>query len=185
MERAKKKLKLVVPVTLAVIFVLLFLNFGNVTESLLVMTTIPLSTVGGLFFLDWLGYNLSVAVGVGFIALAGVAAEIGVLILLYIDQAVEKRTEEGKWETPEDVRAAVLAGVTERIRPIMMTVFAITGGLLPIMTGSGAGSQVMQRIAAPMVGGMISVTLLSLLALPAIYCLILEAQQKKKRRKRR
>ena len=179
MERAKKKLKLVVPVTLGVIFVLLFLNFGNVTESLLVMITIPLSTVGGLFFLDWLGYNLSVAVGVGFIALAGVAAEIGVLILLYIDQAVEKRTEEGKWETPEDVRAAVLAGVTERIRPIMMTVFAITGGLLPIMTGSGAGSQVMQRIAAPMVGGMLSVTILSLLALPAIYCLILEAQQKK------
>lgn len=174
MERAKKKLQVVVPVTLAIIFVLLFLNFKNVTESVLVMATIPLSAVGGIIFLYMLGYNLSVAVGVGFIALAGVAAEIGVLILLYIDQAVEKSKKAGKWNTASDVRAAVLAGVSERIRPIMMTVCAIIGGLLPIMIGAGTGAQVMKRIAAPMVGGMISVTVLSLIAIPALYCLILE-----------
>ncbi|MGK7346686.1 MAG: efflux RND transporter permease subunit [Candidatus Nitrospinota bacterium M3_3B_026] len=176
MQRAKKRLALVVPVTLGVIFVLLFMNFKNATESLLVMLTVPLSAVGGLFLIDWLGYNMSVAVGIGFIALAGVAAEIGVLILLYIDHAVEKRKNEGRWETVADVRAAVLEGVSERARPIMMTVFAIVGGLAPIMYGEGTGADVMKRIAAPMVGGMVSVTIFSMVALPALYCLILETR---------
>ena len=174
MERVKEKLKLIIPVTIGVIFLLLYLYFTRVTESLLVLLTVPLSTVGGALLLDYLGYNLSVAVGVGFIALMGVAAEIGILILVYINQAVERRQSEGNWSNTADVRSAVLEGVSGRVRPIMMTLFAIVGGLAPLMYGHGAGSQVMQRIATPMIGGMISVTLLSLIALPVIYCYILE-----------
>jgi Cu(I)/Ag(I) efflux system membrane protein CusA/SilA len=179
MERAKERLKIVVPLTLGIIFMLLYFNFGNVTESLLVMLTAPLSAVGGLYFIYYLGYNMSVAVGVGFIALMGVAAEIGVLILIFIDHAMERRKKEGTWNTVEDVRAAVLEGVSERIRPKMMTSAAILGGLAPIMFGEGTGSEVMTRIAAPMVGGIISVSFLALIALPALYCLILEIRLKR------
>jgi len=142
------------------------------------MVTVPLSAIGGLFLLDHLGYDMSVAAGVGFIALAGVAVEIGVLILIYIDHAIEQRKAEGLWNSVTDVRAAVLEGVSERIRPIMMTVSAILGGLAPIMYGAGTGAEVMKRIATPMVGGMISVTALSLVALPAIYCAILEIRMR-------
>jgi Cu(I)/Ag(I) efflux system membrane protein CusA/SilA len=179
MERAKERLKLVVPLTLGIIFMLLYFNFGNVTESLLVMLTAPLSAVGGLYFIYYLGYNLSVAVGVGFIALMGVAAEIGVLMLIFIDHAMERRKKDGMWNTVEDVRAAVLEGVSERIRPKMMTSAAILGGLAPIMFGDGTGSEALTRIAAPMVGGIISVSFLALIALPALYCLILEFRLKR------
>ena len=183
MQRVQEKLKLVVPVTIGIIFVLLYLNFGNITESLIVLLTIPLSTIGGLFFIDYLGYDFSVAVGVGFIALAGVASEIGVLILLYIDHAVEKRKKENSWASVADVRSAVLEGVSERVRPIMMTVAAIVGGLAPIMYGHGTGAQVMRRIAAPMIGGMTSVTILSLVALPVVYCFVLELRFMRDKRK--
>ncbi|MBI5815268.1 MAG: efflux RND transporter permease subunit [Nitrospinae bacterium] len=179
MERAKERLKVVAPVTLAIIFVLLFLNFRNVTESLLVMLTVPLSAVGGLFFIWMLGYNMSVAVGVGFISLAGVAAEIGVLMLIFIDHSVERRKREGTWKSVADARAAALEGVSERIRPKMMTSAAILGGLAPIMFGEGTGAEVMKRIAAPMVGGIISVSFLALIVLPAIYCYILEWRVKR------
>jgi len=179
MERAKERLKIVVPLTLGIIFMLLYFNFGNVTESLLVMLTAPLSAVGGLYFIYYLGYNLSVAVGVGFIALMGVAAEIGVLMLIFIDHAMERRKKDGEWNTVEDVRAAVLEGVSERIRPKMMTSAAILGGLAPIMFGDGTGSEALTRIAAPMVGGIISVSFLALIALPALYCLILEFRLKR------
>ncbi|MBI4667052.1 MAG: efflux RND transporter permease subunit [Nitrospinae bacterium] len=180
MERAKERLKIVVPVTLMIIFVLLYLNFGNFTESALVMLTAPLSAAVGLFFIWSLGYNLSVAVGVGFIALMGVAAEIGVLMLIFIDHAMEKRKSEGQWRSVEDVREAVLDGVSERIRPKMMTAAAILGGLAPIMFGSGTGSEIMKRIAAPMVGGMIGISFLALLVLPALYCWILERRMLRK-----
>jgi Cu(I)/Ag(I) efflux system membrane protein CusA/SilA len=179
MERAKERLKLVVPLTLGIIFMLLYFNFGNVTESLLVMLTAPLSAVGGLYFIYYLGYNLSVAVGVGFIALMGVAAEIGVLMLIFIDHAMERRKKDGTWNTVEDVRSAVLEGVSERIRPKMMTSVAILGGLAPIMFGDGTGSETLRRIAAPMVGGIISVSFLALIALPALYCWILEFRLKR------
>ncbi len=174
MERVKERLKLIIPITIGVIFLLLYLYFRRVTESLLVLLTVPLSTVGGALLLDYLGYNLSVAVGVGFIALMGVAVEIGILILVYINQAIERRKADGQWSSVADIHDAVLEGVAGRVRPIMMTVFAIVGGLAPLMYGHGAGSQVMQRIATPMIGGMISVTMLSLIALPVIYCAILE-----------
>jgi Cu(I)/Ag(I) efflux system membrane protein CusA/SilA len=178
MERVKAKLTLVIPITLGIIFLLLYIYFMSITKSLLVMLTVPLSMIGGLFFIDYLGFNFSVAIGVGFIALVGVAAEIGVLIITYIDHAIDKRIEDDKWSSVADVRAAVLEGVSERVRAIMMTVFAIVGGLAPIMYGHGTGAQVMQRIAAPMIGGMISVTILSLVALPTIYCLILELKMR-------
>ncbi len=185
MERAKKKLKVVVPVTFGIIFILLYMNFRRFTETLLVMLTAPLSAIGGIFFIDYFDYNMSVAVGVGFIALAGVATEIGVLILIYIDHEMIKRKEKGSLTSITDIRKAVLEGVSERVRPIMMTVCAIIGGLTPIMFGDGTGADVMRRIAAPMIGGMISVTVLSLIALPAIYCLILELRFKWEKRSRR
>jgi Cu(I)/Ag(I) efflux system membrane protein CusA/SilA len=178
MERARERLKIVVPLTLGIIFMLLYFNFGNVTESLLVLLTAPLSAVGGLYFIYYLGYNFSVAVGVGFIALMGVAAEIGVLVLIFIDHAMERRKKDGEWNTVDDVRSAVLEGVSERIRPKMMTSAAILGGLAPIMFGDGTGSEALTRIAAPMVGGIISVSFLALIALPALYCMILEFRLK-------
>lgn len=162
MERAKERLKLVVPLTLAIIFLLLYLNFKNVTESLIVMLSLPFSLIGGVWLLYLLGYNLSVAAGVGFIALGGVAAEIGVIMIVYLNMA----EREGR-----SLSEAVIDGATKRIRPIMMTVFAIIGGLLPIMWGGGAGSQVMKRIAAPMIGGMVTATILTLIVIPVIYAL--------------
>ena len=175
MERAQAKMKIVVPITLLIIFLLLYLNFMRVTETLIVMLSVPFATVGGVWLLWSLGYNLSVAATVGFIALSGVAAEIGVIMLIYIDHAYqalkEKREACGEPFSVADLHEAVTQGALLRVRPIMMTVFAITAGLLPIMWGSGTGSEVMRRIAAPMVGGMISVTFLSLIVIPVLYAL--------------
>jgi Cu(I)/Ag(I) efflux system membrane protein CusA/SilA len=163
-------------VTLLIIFVLLWLNFRRVTESLVVMLSVPFALVGGVWLLFALGYNLSVAVAVGFIALAGVAAETGVVMLIYLEHAWEaaqaRRTAAGQVPTLADLRAAVIEGAVERVRPKMMTVVAIMAGLLPIMWSTGAGSEVMRRIAAPMVGGMVSSTVLTLLVIPAIYLLV-------------
>lgn len=173
MQRAQARLSLVVPVTLAIIILLLFLNFKRIIPVLLILGTLPLSLVGGLWLLDLLGYNMSVAVGVGFIALAGVAVEIGVIMIVYLEQALRKRHEiaasEGRALTREDLREAVVEGALMRVRPIMMTVAVIIAGLLPIMLGSGTGSEVMRRIAAPMVGGMTSATVLTLLVIPAAF----------------
>ncbi len=169
MERAQQRLRFVIPLTLLIIFVLLFLNFRNVTESLIVMLSLPFALVGGIWFLYVLGYNFSVAVGVGFIALAGVAAETGVVMLIYLDHAYEARRLRGEMRGPRDLYQAVIEGAVERVRPKLMTVTAIMAGLLPILWGHGTGSQVMKRIAAPMVGGMITSTLLTLMVIPAIY----------------
>jgi len=178
MERAKKRLKLVVPFTLMLIFLLLYFNFKNLYEPLIVMLTIPFALVGGIWLIYFLGYNISVAIVVGFIALAGVASEIGVLVLSFIDQEIEKRKQTAGKFSREDILDAVHTGTSERVRPVIMTATAITVGLLPIMWGGGTGSQVMQRIAAPMVGGMITTTLLCLLVLPVIYGIFLQFRQK-------
>ncbi|WP_417490313.1 efflux RND transporter permease subunit [Maricaulis sp.] len=173
MERAKAKLAVVVPVTLVIIVLLLFLNFRRLIPVLLIIGTLPLALVGGIWLLDLLGYNMSVAVGVGFIALAGVSVEIGVLMILYLEHALADRrklaADEGRELRPDDLTAAVTEGALLRVRPIMMTVAVIIAGLLPIMLGSGTGSEVMRRIAAPMVGGMISATVLTLLVIPAAF----------------
>ncbi|MEW6415950.1 MAG: efflux RND transporter permease subunit [Pseudomonadota bacterium] len=176
MQRAIERLKLVVPLTLFVIFVLLYLNFKRLTETLIVMLSVPFALVGGVWLMWALGYNLSVAVAVGFIALAGVAAETGVVMLIYLDHAWARiraeREAEGSRPGAADLYAAVMEGAVERVRPKMMTVVAIMAGLLPIMWSTGAGSEVMRRIAAPMVGGMISSTILTLAVIPAIYALV-------------
>ncbi|MFQ5428480.1 MAG: efflux RND transporter permease subunit [Thermodesulfobacteriota bacterium] len=169
MQRAKERLKVVVPLTLLIIFFLLYLNFKKAGESLIVMLTLPFALIGGVWTLYILGYNMSVAVGVGFIALAGVSAEIGVIMIIYLNMACKERYLKGALNSRADLNEAVMEGASRRIRPIMMTVFAIIGGLLPIMWGGGTGSAVMKRIAAPMVGGMISATVLTLLVIPAIY----------------
>jgi Cu(I)/Ag(I) efflux system membrane protein CusA/SilA len=178
MERAKQKLKVVVPLTLLTIFLLLYLNFRRLTETLIVMLSVPFSLVGGVWLMWMLDYNISVAVAVGFIALAGVAAETGVVMLIYLDHAWEeiraKRAAKGGKAGVADLYEAVMEGAVERVRPKMMTVVAIMAGLLPIMWGSGTGSEVMRRIAAPMVGGMISSTILTLIVIPAIYALTKE-----------
>lgn len=172
MERAYAKLKLIVPLTLAIIFMLLYFNFGNLTETLIVMLSLPFSLVGGVWLMYLLGYNMSVAVAVGFIALAGVAAETGVVMLIYLDHAYKERWGRGQMNTMSDLYDAVIEGAVERVRPKMMTVVAIMAGLLPIMWGNGSGSEVMRRIAAPMIGGMITSTLLTLIVIPAIYVLL-------------
>jgi Cu(I)/Ag(I) efflux system membrane protein CusA/SilA len=176
LERAKARLMVVVPLTILIIFLLLYLNFRRITETLIVMLSVPFALVGGFWLMWWLDFNFSVAAAVGFIALAGVAAETGVVMLIYLDQALkERRTEcerEGRPFTREDLHAAVMSGAVERVRPKMMTVAAITAGLLPIMWSHGTGSEVMQRIAVPMIGGMVSSTLLTLIVIPAIYALI-------------
>jgi copper/silver efflux system protein len=165
----------VVPVTVLIIFLLLYLNFRRATETLIVMLSVPFALVGGIWLMWWLGFNLSVAVAVGFIALAGVAAETGVVMLIYLDTALSKlRTErgaEGHPFTPDDLYLAIMNGSVERVRPKMMTVAAIMGGLLPIMWSHGTGAEVMQRIAVPMIGGMVSSTLLTLIVIPAIYAM--------------
>jgi Cu(I)/Ag(I) efflux system membrane protein CusA/SilA len=176
LERAAAKLKIVVPATLMLIFVLLYLNFGRIAETLIVMLSLPFALVGGLWLVWWMGFNLSVAVAVGFIALAGVAAETGVVMLIYLDQALAERrarcAAEGRAFTSDDLRAAIMAGAVERVRPKMMTVTAIVAGLLPILWNEGTGSEVMQRIAVPMIGGMASSTVLTLLVIPALYGLV-------------
>lgn len=176
MERAIEKMKIVIPVTLLSIFLLLYLNFKRLTETLIVMLSVPFALVGGIWLMWLLDYNLSVAVVVGFIALAGVAAETGVIMLIYLDHAWEavKATCRAAGRAPnvDDLYSAVMEGAVERVRPKMMTVVAIMAGLLPILWGTGTGSEVMSRIAAPMVGGMISSTVLTLAVIPAIYALV-------------
>jgi Cu(I)/Ag(I) efflux system membrane protein CusA/SilA len=171
MQRVREKLKLVVPLTLGIILLLLYLNFRSVPHSLIVMLSLPFALVGGVWSIWALGYNTSVAVWVGFIALAGVAAETGVVMLIYLDEAYRQRRESGQMHGPDDVAAAVLEGAVERLRPKMMTVVAIMAGLAPILWGGGTGADVMKRIAAPMVGGMITSTALTLVVIPAIYFL--------------
>jgi Cu(I)/Ag(I) efflux system membrane protein CusA/SilA len=176
MQRAAAKMRIVIPVTLAIIFLLLYLNFHRVTESLIVMLSVPFALIGGIWLMWLLEYNVSVAVAVGFIALAGVAAETGVVMLIYLDHALQSRARqrqaEGKALDARDIREAVIEGAVERVRPKMMTVVAIMAGLLPIMWSTGTGSEVMRRIAAPMVGGMVSSTVLTLVVIPALYALI-------------
>jgi Cu(I)/Ag(I) efflux system membrane protein CusA/SilA len=178
MERATERMKIVIPVTLLTIFLLLYLNFRRLTETLIVMLSVPFSLVGGVWLMWALGYNLSVAVAVGFIALAGVAAETGVVMLIYLDHAWQQvRGQcalEGRRPGVADLYHAIMEGAVERVRPKMMTVVAIMAGLLPIMWGTGTGSEVMSRIAAPMVGGMLSSTVLTLGVIPAIYALVKE-----------
>lgn len=175
MLRAKEKLTYVVPLTLAIIVVLLYMNFRRFAEVAIIMGTLPLAMIGSIWLMYLLGYNFSVAVGVGFIALAGVAVEIGVIMLVYLNQAyVQMQSEcEARGVAPrlETLHHAVLHGAGLRVRPVMMTASAIILGLLPIMFGSGTGSEVMSRIAAPMVGGMLSAVLLTLLVVPAVYYL--------------
>jgi len=171
--RARKQLATVLPVTLGIIVLLLYLNFRRFTEVLIIMGTLPLALVGGYWLLYLLEYNMSVAVGVGFIALAGVAVEIGVIMLVYLNQALQHHEASARLEqralTAGDIRSAVIDGALLRVRPVMMTVAAIIVGLLPIMLGSGTGSEVMRRIAAPMVGGMVSATFLTLIVVPAVF----------------
>jgi Cu(I)/Ag(I) efflux system membrane protein CusA/SilA len=179
MERAATRLKIVVPLTLMIIFLLLYFNFQNLTAPLVVMLSIPFALIGGIWLVYLLGFNLSVAVAVGFIALAGVAAEIGVLVLTFIDQELTRMRQKHGALSAVQIRQAVHTGTSERVRPIAMTATAIIAGLLPIMWGSGTGSEVMQRIAAPMVGGMVTTTVLCLLVLPVIYGLVLQWQEKR------
>ncbi|HYD95917.1 MAG TPA: efflux RND transporter permease subunit [Noviherbaspirillum sp.] len=183
MERAVDKMKVVVPLTLLIIFLLLYLNFRRLTETLIVMLSVPFALVGGVWLMWLLGYNMSVAVAVGFIALAGVAAETGVVMLIYLDHAwtesKRKCAAAGRAPDAADLYEAVMEGAVERVRPKMMTVVAIMAGLLPILWSTGAGSEVMSRIAAPMVGGMISSTVLTLGVIPALYALVMQWRLKR------
>ncbi|MEO8383826.1 MAG: efflux RND transporter permease subunit [Betaproteobacteria bacterium] len=182
MQRASERLKIVVPLTLVIIFFLLYLNFRRMTETLIVMLSVPFALVGGVWLMWLLKYNVSVAVAVGFIALAGVAAQTGVVMLIYLDHALAEVIAECERDhrrpTLADLYGAIMHGAVERVRPKMMTVVAIMAGLLPIMWGTGTGSEVMRRIAAPMVGGMISSTLLTLLVIPALYAIVKQRQLK-------
>jgi Cu(I)/Ag(I) efflux system membrane protein CusA/SilA len=166
----------VVPLTLLIVFLLLYLNFRRLTETLIVMLSLPFALVGGVWLLWWMGFNMSVAVSVGFIALAGVAAETGVIMLVYLDHALDEvRADCAREERPltrADLRRAIMVGAVERVRPKMMTVVAIMAGLLPILWSTGSGSEVMQRIAVPMIGGMVSSTVLTLVVIPAVYALV-------------
>ena len=176
LQRAAARLKIVVPVTLTIIFLLLYLNFRAMTETLIVMLSLPFALVGGIWMMWWLGFNLSVAVAVGFIALAGVAAETGVVMLIYLDHALAemkaRRSAKRRPLTRRDLHDAIMVGAVERVRPKMMTVVAIMAGLLPIMWSTGTGSEIMQRIAVPMIGGMTSSTLLTLIVIPAIFAIV-------------
>ncbi len=176
LQRAKARLSIVVPLTLALIFLLLYLNFGRLTETMIVMLSLPFALVGGIWLMWWLGFNASVAVAVGFIALAGVAAETGVIMLIYLDQALREQKEscerEGRRFGRADLNRAIMVGAVERVRPKMMTVVAIMAGLVPILWSRGTGSEITQRIAVPMIGGMVSSTLLTLIVIPAVYGLV-------------
>jgi copper/silver efflux system protein len=165
MQRAKERLAWIVPLTLAIILVLLYLSFRNFTQALLVMVAVPLSLVGGFWLVYLLGYELSVAVAVGFLALAGLAAEFGVVMMVYLDEAVKRNRP----ATLQELRAAIIEGAVLRVRPKAMTAAVIIAGLLPIMLGSGTGSEVMRRIAAPLVGGMVTAPLVSMFLIPLLY----------------
>jgi len=179
LERATAKLRIVVPATLLIIFILLYLTFRRFGDAFLIMATLPLALVGGFWLLFLLGYHMSIAAAVGFIALAGVASEIGVVMLLYLNQAVSDREKNQRLARREDLVEAIVEGAALRVRPIAMTVAVIIAGLLPIMFGSGTGSEVMRRIAAPMIGGMISAPLLSMLVVPAVFLLMQRFQRRK------
>ncbi len=172
MERAAERLQIVVPITLGIIFLLLYLNFRRLSDALIVMLTLPFGLIGGVWLLWSLDYDLSVAVGVGFIALAGVSAELGVILLVFLEEAVSRFEREGRLRTKADLLAAVREGAGLRVRPIMMTVTSTIAGLLPIMWGSGTGSETMRRIAAPMVGGLLSATVLTLVVIPVLFSLV-------------
>jgi len=171
MQRAQKRLQKLIPATLLIIFTLIYLSFRGITESLLIMVTLPFSLVGGFWLVLFLGYHMSVAMAIGFIALAGVAAEFGIIMLIYLNNSYQRRIEKGKMSSQEDLKAAIIEGAVMRIRPKAMTVTVIVAGLLPIMVAEGTGSELMQRIAAPMIGGMITASLLSLFVIPAVYLL--------------
>ena len=185
MERARQRLRIVVPFTLVLIFLLLYFNFRNLAEPIIVMLSIPFALVGGIWLIWFMQFNLSVAIVVGFIALAGVSAEIGVLVLTFIDHELEREREQSNTGrlTNQEIMAAVYTGTAERVRPIAMTATAIIAGLLPILYGTGTGSQVMQRIAAPMVGGMVTATLLCLLVIPVIYGIYLQFAERFRKEK--
>ncbi|MDJ0723126.1 MAG: efflux RND transporter permease subunit [Desulfobacterales bacterium] len=169
MEKARKTLNIIVPATLLVIFILLYIHFQSVTEAAIVMASLPFALVGGIWLIYILGYHVSVAVVVGFIALAGLAAETGVVMLVYLDETYARYQSYGRMKSSSDLRAAIIEGAVERVRPKLMTVATTLIGLLPVMYGSEAGSQVMKRIAAPMVGGLVSSTVLTLIIIPVIY----------------
>jgi len=172
LERANARLKVVVPATLLIIFVLLYLTFSRMGEAGLIMATLPFALTGGIWFLYLMNYNLSIATGVGFIALAGVAAEFGVVMLIYLKQALAERCPDGRQPTLEELLDAIREGAVLRVRPKAMTVAVILAGLVPIVWSSGTGSEVMSRIAAPMLGGMVTAPLLSLFVIPAAYVLM-------------
>jgi Cu(I)/Ag(I) efflux system membrane protein CusA/SilA len=172
LERAKARLQVVVPFTLLIVFVLLYMTFRRFDEAALIMATLPFALVGGFWLIDLLGFNMSIASAIGFIALAGVAAEFGVVMLIYLRQAIERREREGRMRTVDDLEAAIHEGAVLRVRPKAMTVAVILGGLMPIMWSHGTGAEVMQRIAAPMIGGMLSAPLLSMFVIPAAYLLL-------------
>jgi len=171
MERAQQRLKVVVPLTLAIIFVLLYVHFRDVTETFIVLLSIPFAVVGGVWLMYFLGYNMSIAAGVGFIALAGLAVETGIVMLVYLDEVHERQKREGRFRSMKDVYEGIIEGAVMRVRPKLMTVTTTFIGLLPVMIGNvfESGSSVMQRIAAPMVGGLITSTILTLLIIPAVY----------------
>ena len=180
LERATQKLKIVVPATLVIIFVLLYLIFRRFDDAMLIMATLPFALVGGFWLMYLLGYNMSIASAVGFIALGGVSSEIGVVMLVYINQAITARTAAGNLNNQSELIEGIVEGAALRVRPIAMTVAVIIAGLLPIMWGSGTGSEVMRRIAAPMVGGMITAPLLSMFVIPAAYLLIRRPRARRK-----
>jgi Cu(I)/Ag(I) efflux system membrane protein CusA/SilA len=182
MERAAKRLRIVAPATLLLIFLLLYMNFRNVIEPLVVMVSIPFGLVGGLWLIYLNGYNMSVAVAVGFIALAGMAAEIGVLVLSFIDDEVKqlRQRSDGPLTLPE-IKDGVVATTGRRVRPVVMTAVSTMAGLVPIMLSTGTGSDVTHRIAAPMLGGMLTVLILNLLVLPVLYSAVLQWQESKSR----
>ncbi|AQV01631.1 efflux RND transporter permease subunit [Desulfococcus multivorans] len=169
MERARRTLNIIVPATLAVIFILLYIHFNSIVEATVVMASLPFALVGGVWLIYLLGYNLSVAVVVGFIALSGLAAETGVVMLVYLDEVYARRRAQGEMGSPEDLKAAIIEGAVDRVRPKIMTVATTLIGLLPVMYGSETGSETMKRIAAPMVGGLVSSTVLTLVIIPVVY----------------
>jgi Cu(I)/Ag(I) efflux system membrane protein CusA/SilA len=182
MERAAERLRIVVPITLLLIFILLYTAFRNITEPVIVMLTIPFSLVGGIWFVYWLGFDLSVAVYVGLIALAGTAAETGVMVLSFIDIEIEKLRELKQAPlTADEIKNATENATSMRVRPVAITALANIVGLIPIMWATGTGADVTQRVAAPALGGMLTVLILSLLVFPVIYSLTLQVQEKRNR----
>jgi Cu(I)/Ag(I) efflux system membrane protein CusA/SilA len=183
MERAAQRLRIVVPATLLIIFLLLYLNFRNITEPVIVMMSIPFGLIGGIWLVYVSGYNISVAVAVGFIALAGMAAEIGVLVLTFIDVEIDKRRASATQAlSADEIREAAQSATSMRVRPVAMTAISTMAGLVPIMLSSGTGSDVTHRIAAPMLGGMLTVMIFNLLVLPVMYSLVLQFQEWRRKR---